>query len=68
MSVVKSPMGLMIGFMVFVMFLMPKLVENMGKKNGLILFSRSTVLLLQLVLGSNCLKFSGFRLEYLLNS
>lgn len=26
----------MIGFMVFVMFLMPKLVENMGKKNGLI--------------------------------
>lgn len=29
MSVVKSPMGLMIGFMVFVMFLMPKLVENM---------------------------------------
>ncbi|KAL8255923.1 hypothetical protein R6Q59_030990 [Mikania micrantha] len=29
MSVVKSPMGLMIGFMVIVMFLMPKLVENM---------------------------------------
>lgn len=29
MSVVKSPMGLMMGFMVVVMFLMPKLVENM---------------------------------------
>ncbi|KAJ9702718.1 hypothetical protein PVL29_004446 [Vitis rotundifolia] len=31
MSLVKSPMGLMMGFMVIVMFLMPKLVENMGK-------------------------------------
>ena len=30
MSVVKSPMGLMMGFMVIVMFVMPKLVENMG--------------------------------------
>lgn len=30
MSIVKSPMGLMVGFMVIVMFLMPKLVENMG--------------------------------------
>ncbi|PSS17758.1 ER membrane protein complex subunit 7 like [Actinidia chinensis var. chinensis] len=29
MSVVKSPMGLMMGFVVIVMFLMPKLVENM---------------------------------------
>ncbi|KAG5590851.1 hypothetical protein H5410_041365 [Solanum commersonii] len=29
MSLVKSPMGLMVGFMVVVMFLMPKLVENM---------------------------------------
>ncbi|KAK9079505.1 hypothetical protein SSX86_001177 [Deinandra increscens subsp. villosa] len=29
MSIVKSPMGLMIGFMVIVVFLMPKLVENM---------------------------------------
>ncbi|GMP94480.1 hypothetical protein CsSME_00043930 [Camellia sinensis var. sinensis] len=29
MSVVKSPMGLMMGFMVIVVFLMPKLVENM---------------------------------------
>ncbi|XP_052175365.1 ER membrane protein complex subunit 7 homolog [Diospyros lotus] len=29
MSVVKSPMGLMIGFMLIVMFVMPKLVENM---------------------------------------
>ncbi|KAJ9702719.1 hypothetical protein PVL29_004446 [Vitis rotundifolia] len=29
MSLVKSPMGLMMGFMVIVMFLMPKLVENM---------------------------------------
>ncbi|KAI4379886.1 hypothetical protein MLD38_006127 [Melastoma candidum] len=29
MSVVKSPMGLMVGFMLIVMFLMPKLVENM---------------------------------------
>ncbi|KAM7277492.1 hypothetical protein ACFE04_019358 [Oxalis oulophora] len=28
MSVVKSPMGLMVGFMVVVMFLMPKLMEN----------------------------------------
>lgn len=31
MSLVKSPMGLMVGFMVVVMFLMPKLVENMGE-------------------------------------
>ncbi|OAY53647.1 ER membrane protein complex subunit 7 homolog [Manihot esculenta] len=29
MSVVKSPMGLMMGFMLVVMFVMPKLVENM---------------------------------------
>ncbi|PSS11176.1 ER membrane protein complex subunit 7 like [Actinidia chinensis var. chinensis] len=29
MSIVKSPMGLMMGFMVIVMFLMPKMVENM---------------------------------------
>lgn len=29
MSIVKSPMGLMVGFMVVVVFLMPKLVENM---------------------------------------
>ncbi|XP_015886640.2 ER membrane protein complex subunit 7 homolog [Ziziphus jujuba] len=29
MSVVKSPMGLMVGFMLIVVFLMPKLVENM---------------------------------------
>ncbi|KAG2691447.1 hypothetical protein I3843_08G010000 [Carya illinoinensis] len=29
MSLVKSPMGLMMGFMVVVMFLMPKLMENM---------------------------------------
>ncbi|KAF5456761.1 hypothetical protein F2P56_026206 [Juglans regia] len=29
MSVVKSPMGLMMGFMLVVMFLMPKLMENM---------------------------------------
>jgi hypothetical protein len=29
MSLLKSPMGLMVGFMVIVMFLMPKLVENM---------------------------------------
>ncbi|CAB4266796.1 unnamed protein product [Prunus armeniaca] len=29
MSLVKSPMGLMVGFMVIVVFLMPKLVENM---------------------------------------
>ncbi|XP_011036595.1 PREDICTED: ER membrane protein complex subunit 7 homolog [Populus euphratica] len=29
MSVVKSPMGLMMGFMVLVMFIMPKLMENM---------------------------------------
>jgi len=31
MSIVKSPMGLMMGFMVLVMFIMPKLMENMGK-------------------------------------
>ncbi|CAI0444289.1 unnamed protein product [Linum tenue] len=30
MSLVKSPMGLMIGFMLVVVFLMPKLMENMG--------------------------------------
>ncbi|XP_058203305.1 ER membrane protein complex subunit 7 homolog [Rhododendron vialii] len=29
MSLAKSPMGLMVGFMVIVMFIMPKLVENM---------------------------------------
>ncbi|XP_012068140.2 ER membrane protein complex subunit 7 homolog isoform X1 [Jatropha curcas] len=29
MSVVKSPMGLMVGFMLVVVFLMPKLMENM---------------------------------------
>ncbi|KAM7258984.1 hypothetical protein ACFE04_014725 [Oxalis oulophora] len=29
MNIVKSPMGMMVGFMVVVMFLMPKLVENM---------------------------------------
>lgn len=28
MSVVKSPMGLMVGFMLIVVFLMPKLMEN----------------------------------------
>ena len=28
MSLVKSPMGMMIGFMVFAMVLMPKLMEN----------------------------------------
>ncbi|KAA3477673.1 ER membrane protein complex subunit 7-like protein isoform X2 [Gossypium australe] len=31
MSLLKSPMGLMVGFMLAVAFLMPKLVENMGK-------------------------------------
>ena len=30
MSVVKSPMGLMVGFMLIVVFLMPKLMENIG--------------------------------------
>ncbi|KAG1363973.1 putative ER membrane protein complex subunit 7 [Cocos nucifera] len=29
MSLLKSPMGLMLGFMVIVVFLMPKLMENM---------------------------------------
>ncbi|CAN0877540.1 ER membrane protein complex subunit 7 homolog [Linum grandiflorum] len=29
MSIIKSPMGMMIGFMVVVVFLMPKLMENM---------------------------------------
>ncbi|RZC53881.1 hypothetical protein C5167_012729 [Papaver somniferum] len=32
MSLLKSPMGLMMGFMVVVVFLMPKLMENMGKR------------------------------------
>ena len=31
MSVVKGHMGLMMGFMLIVMLLLPKLVENMGK-------------------------------------
>lgn len=31
MSLLKSPMGLMIGFMVIVMFLMPKLVGKFDK-------------------------------------
>lgn len=35
MSVVKSPMGLMVGFMLVVVFLMPKLMENMGKSSVL---------------------------------
>lgn len=30
MSLVKSPMGLMMGFMLIVLFVMPKLMENMG--------------------------------------
>ena len=30
-SLVKSPMGLMVGFMLLVVFVMPKLMENMGK-------------------------------------
>uniref|UniRef100_A0A166GF60 ER membrane protein complex subunit 7 beta-sandwich domain-containing protein n=1 Tax=Daucus carota subsp. sativus TaxID=79200 RepID=A0A166GF60_DAUCS len=34
MSLVKSPMGLMVGFMLIVMFLMPKLVENMGSSDS----------------------------------
>ncbi|XP_043719838.1 ER membrane protein complex subunit 7 homolog isoform X2 [Telopea speciosissima] len=29
MSIIKSPMGLMVGFMLVVVFLMPKLMENM---------------------------------------
>ena len=36
MSIVKSPMGLMMGFMVIVMFLMPKMVENMGMHSILV--------------------------------
>ena len=31
MSLLKSPMGLMLGFMMLVMFVMPKLVDGMGK-------------------------------------
>ncbi|CAN8229720.1 unnamed protein product [Cochlearia groenlandica] len=31
MSIVKSPMGLMVGFMVVVVFLMPKLMENIDQ-------------------------------------
>lgn len=39
MSLVKSPMGLMMGFMLVVVFLMPKLMENMGKYSlGFIIF------------------------------
>lgn len=30
MAILKSPMGLMVGFMVVVVFLMPKLMENIG--------------------------------------
>lgn len=41
MSVVKSPMGLMVGFMLIVVFLMPKLVENMGN----VVFTHLTVFL-----------------------
>lgn len=31
MSLVKSPIGMMFGFMLFVMFVMPKLAENVGE-------------------------------------
>ncbi|XP_022875069.1 ER membrane protein complex subunit 7 homolog isoform X2 [Olea europaea var. sylvestris] len=34
MSIVKSPMGLMVGFMVIVMFLMPKLVDTEEMKRA----------------------------------
>lgn len=30
MSLLKSPMGMMLGFMLVVVFLMPKLMENIG--------------------------------------
>jgi hypothetical protein len=30
MSLLKSPMGLMVGFMVLMVFVMPKLMENIG--------------------------------------
>lgn len=30
-SVVKSPMGLMLGFTLLVIFVMPKLMDNIGK-------------------------------------
>ena len=31
MSLLKSPMGLMVGFMVLMVFVMPKMMENIGK-------------------------------------
>ncbi|GJN38935.1 hypothetical protein PR202_gb28016 [Eleusine coracana subsp. coracana] len=31
MSLLKSPMGLMVGFMVIMVFVMPKMMENIGK-------------------------------------
>lgn len=39
MSIVKSPMGLMMGFMLIVVFLMPKLMENMGMPSKVYLWS-----------------------------
>jgi hypothetical protein len=30
MSLLKSPMGLMVGFMVLMVFVMPKMMENIG--------------------------------------
>lgn len=62
MSIVKSPMGLMVGFMVVVVFLMPKLMENIGTLfkpftciYALIIFNHYTGLwvLLSLVASSN---------------
>jgi hypothetical protein len=35
MSLLKSPMGLMVGFMVIMVFVMPKMMENIGKLHSL---------------------------------
>ncbi|KAE9452211.1 hypothetical protein C3L33_15913, partial [Rhododendron williamsianum] len=54
MSLAKSPMGLMVGFMVIVMFIMPKLVENMG------MYSTSSFVLLMF---QACLCFLAFSVD-----
>jgi hypothetical protein len=35
MSLLKSPMGLMVGFMVIMMFVMPKMMDNIGKQHSI---------------------------------
>jgi hypothetical protein len=33
MGIVKSPMGMMVGFMAIALFLLPKLMDNIGKQH-----------------------------------